>query len=359
LANTSAPVAPAADPKPAAKRETLSKAAEAYIEEMKARQAAGQISACHVRSQNERLAFALKGVDDKAIADLTDSDVTAMILRLASLPMKGKGYKNKKHKAKRISTTTAKNCLNTLRWFLVWADETDRWTAPKRTGKLFKQVRFKEESAEEVAEVPHFNLVQLKSLWKHADDRLRMWIALGLNCAFGPTELATLKRSEVRFGAQPHIQRRRQKSDVFAKWSLWPETVKLLKTQMEKSGELALLNEAGVPLIVESIERRSDSIGKSWGRLAKRAEVDGTFKLLRKTGATLIKRIAGLEVSEMMLAHIEGSEIGGAKMNRHYAGRDWDKLAEALGTMREQLVAAKVFDVEEDAAEEKSVAAAA
>jgi hypothetical protein len=39
----------------------------------------------------------------------------------------------------------------------------------------------------------------------------------------------------------------------------------------------------------------------------------------------------GLEVSEMYLAH---AEVG---MNKHYAGRDWDKLETALAVMGEQL----------------------
>jgi hypothetical protein len=346
-ASPDAPVNAAQAAKPDA--ETIKKAYTAYLDELKQRQVAGQISASHVRSQQDRLEFAFKGFDAaKPIAELSDQDVSTIVLRIASLPQKGKGNKHKRQPPKRISVTTAKNSLSTLRWFLVWADETDRWTAPRRLNKLFKQVRFKETLPGEDAEVPHFKLDQLTALWTTADDRLRTWIALGLNCAFGSMELATLKRSEIKLGTQPHIARHRQKSNVYGKWMLWPETVELLKANVERTGELALLSETGMPLVAESLDGRSDLIHKPWMRLAGRADVTGTFKLLRKTAAWMIKKIAGLETSEMMLAHIEGSASGTGKMNKHYAPRDWQKLADALLVMREKLLEAGVLKGDEE-----------
>src|SRR6202000_629220 len=109
------------------------------------------------RSQEDRIEFATKGFRDAAIAQLSDADVSEMILRIASLPQKAKGNGHKKPKAKQISTTTAKNCLNTLRYFLIWADETDRWTAPKRMNKLFRQVRFRPPQDLNDGEVAHFD----------------------------------------------------------------------------------------------------------------------------------------------------------------------------------------------------------
>lgn len=339
------PLAPA--PLTTANGETVEEACTAYVQEMKERQAAGQISAGHVRSQEKRLSFAFKGFGvAKPIADLSEQDVASAVLRIASLPQKGRGNGHKRTQPKRISVTTAKNSLNTLRWFLVWADETDRWTAPRRLNKLFRQVRFKEAAAEDEAEVPHFDLEQLAALWANADGRVRTWIALGLNCAFGSMELATLKRSEIRLGAHPHIARHRQKSNVYAKWALWPETVELLKAHAEKVGELAFVSESGQPLVVEALDGRTDSINKPWARLAKRSGVNGTFKLLRKTAAWMTKQAADLETSEMMLSHTEGATTGAGKMNRHYAGRDWHRLSEALRVVRDQLLAAGVLNVD-------------
>jgi integrase len=341
-ADAAEPVVPVAVATP--EGETVKKAIAAYIEEMKLRQAAGQISASHVRSQQDRLEFAFKGFQTtKRIAELTDQDVTTLVLRIASLPHRAKGHKQKTHRVQRISVTTAKNSLSTLRWFLVWADETDRWTAPRRLNKLFKQVRFQEAAADDEAEVPHFDLAQLSALWANADGRLRTWIALGLNCAFGSMELATLKRSEIRLGAQPHIARHRQKSNVYAKWALWPETVELLQAHAEKVGDLAFVSESGQPLVVEGLDGRTDSVHKPWARLAKRSGVSGTFKLLRKTAAWMTKQAADLETSEMMLSHTEGAMTGAGKMNRHYAGRDWQKLAATLLVVRNQLLAAGVL----------------
>jgi hypothetical protein len=164
-------------------------------------------------------------------------------------------------------------------------------------------------------------------------------------------ELATLKRSEIKLGSAPHIARHRQKSNVYGKWMLWPESVELLKANMETAGELALLSETRQPLVSETLDGRSDLIQKPWARLAKSADVTGTFKLLRKTAAWMVKRVADLETSEMMLAHTEGSSTNTGKMNKHYAGRDWQKLAGALRTMRDQLLAAGILKTEARAEE--------
>ena len=51
------------------------------------------------------------------------------------------------------------------------------------------------------------------------------------------------------------------------------------------------------------------------------------FKHLRKTGADMIRKSGGLEVSEAYLAHSEKT------LARVYSNRDFDKLAAALGTM--------------------------
>ena len=85
-------------------------------------------------------------------------------------------------------------------------------------------------------------------------------------------ELATLKRTEVKFGTHPQIARHRQKSNVYGKWALWPETAELLKANMEGAGELALLSETRQPLVSETLDGRSDLVQKPWARLAKRAD---------------------------------------------------------------------------------------
>ena len=56
------------------------------------------------------------------------------------------------------------------------------------------------------------------------------------------------------------------------------------------------------------------------------------FKFLRKTGADRIKKLGGLEVSEMYLSHAETNG-----MNRHYANRNWPQMHECLNLLREQL----------------------
>jgi integrase len=75
-------------------------------------------------------------------------------------------------------------------------------------------------------------------------------------------------------------------------------------------------------------------IGQAWRKLIKKAGVTHLgFRHLRKTGADMIRRIGGLEVSEAYLAHSEKT------LARVYSNRDFDKLADALGTMEAELAA--------------------
>lgn len=50
-----------------------------------------------------------------------------------------------------------------------------------------------------------------------------------------------------------------------------------------------------------------------------------------KTGADMIRKIGGLEISEAYLAHSEKT------LARVYSNRDFDKLADALGTIEAEL----------------------
>ena len=326
---------------------TIRQAADDYIAMMMGRAESGQITLHHAKSQRDRLNRALECLPpNRPMASIGEAMLAAAIATLCKRP-KAKsrtmpGGRKVKERGQ-ISSLWAMAQIKTLRWFLSWADESALWTKPRRFARLFKVKPMqsdaeKQRTLENIInpEAAFLSFDELKSLWNAAKGPHRLWMALALNCGFCIAELASLRTWEVKglHSSNPHIERIRRKSGVYSKWSLWPETVDLLKTWMADghAESLALLTRDGKPLLEDTKENRRNAVRPSWAYVMQQAKVTGTFKLLRKTGARMAKAIGGLEVSEMYLSHAEPG------LNKHYAGRRWDKLAEALATMHGQLL---------------------
>jgi integrase len=124
---------------------------------------------------------------------------------------------------------------------------------------------------------------------------------------------------------------------------LWGVTADLLERRLgwtpKNAEDYALLTRNGQPYVSYGNGNRTDVIGQAWTKLVKKAGVTKLgFRYLRKTGADMIRKIGGLEVSEAYLAHSEKT------LARFYSNRDFDKLADALGIMETKLAA--VFALE-------------
>ena len=150
-------------------------------------------------------------------------------------------------------------------------------------------------------------------------------------------EISTLRTWEINLEADPkHIARHRRKTEVYGSWVLWDVTADLLERRLpwtpKNKEEYALLTRNGNPFVNYGSGHRTDVIGQAWQKLIKKADVTKLgFKYLRKTGADMIRKIGGLEVSEAYLAHSEKT------LARVYSNRDFDKLADALGIMETEL----------------------
>ena len=76
-------------------------------------------------------------------------------------------------------------------------------------------------------------------------------------------------------------------------------------------------------------------MGLVWQKLVKKAGVTSlSFKYLRKTGADMIRKIGGRDVSEVYLAHSEPA------LSQAYTNRDFDKLSASLHALQQQLARA-------------------
>lgn len=333
---------------------TVAECRDGYLAEHRERMEGRQMTRETYQSLSDRTRVALERLPsnlqiiDRPIRTLGESDLRKVILYWTALPV-GKvanqakrpttgewvGYKwrknqpkrTKRSEGKRIGPVYARELVLHLKAFLNWCHETERWDKPRRFDRLFK-LKFNIERGEP----EKFTVDELGKLYAACkSDRHRLWIMLGLNCGFDRTGLATLEWSMVK-GLDTDcvtIERPRHKTKVYSRHVLWDETVRLLRAVKTVGARgLVCLTERGEPLI----DFQRDGVHAAWRHLTVNAGVRHlSYGKLRKTGAWMTKRIGGLEVSEMYLAHVERG------MNKHYAGRDWDKLDAALKIMRVEI----------------------
>jgi len=271
---------------------------------------------------------------DRALASIGHDQLTRLVSKLAGRP-------KSTTTGKKIAAQTAINLIAAARQFFYWLRDSGRWGEPRGFERIFRVNRrallTNRERKQAAQGVDVFTVDELKKLWKAANEQNRLFICLGTNCGFAQMEIATLRTWEIDLEADPkRIARHRRKTEVYGSWVLWDVTADLLARRLERTPrnaeEYALLTRNGKPYVRYTNGNRTDAIGQAWQKLVKKAGVTRLgFKHLRKTGADMIRRIGGLEVSEAYLAHSEKT------LARVYSNRDFDKLAEALEKMEAEL----------------------
>ena len=206
-----------------------------------------------------------------------------------------------------------------------------------------------------------YTLGEIETLWKRANDRLRCWIALALNCGFGQKDISDLCCNEIDWQGG-YIVRERSKTGVKAKHKLWAITLQLLKQEMEPGAsgtdrvfltKPELNTEANnhkekYPLLRKGLRSNgkywmSDAIKSAFWRIQVATGINGGrgFYCFRKTGATLIEEIDPA-ATEMYLSHAEHG------MKQPYAARNWGRLEKALLQLEQRLsTALKLSNVKE------------
>jgi hypothetical protein len=254
------------------------------------------------------------------------------------------GRPKSKTTKKQISISTAKHGIAAIRQFCYWMDATGKWKPAGRLESLFKiktkSLMTNAERKQQAGGVQTFTVDDLKKLYGAANEQGKLFLLLGLNCGFAQSEISSLTNWEIKLHTdQPRIERHRRKTEVFGAWPLWDETVKLLKRRMKKTpknvDELAILTRNGTSLVSYGGDKnqRSDAIGQVWTKLLKKVpDVQQLpFRFLRKTGADMIRKIAGRDTSEAFLAH---ADTGIAKL---YTNADFEKVAQAVMRLRTEL----------------------
>jgi hypothetical protein len=224
-------------------------------------------------------------------------------------------------------TLSVSTCRNTLQkgWgFFKWLDKQKRfgWRLP--ADLMRRKVRIEVTQAEQAARIrpKTFTVAELAILYQHATAAERCLMLLGLNCAFAAREIGTLQVAEIHLSSEhPHyhktgdwVFRTRKKSGVYGEWWLWKETVEAVKylsrIRPRSPHTELLLTRNGNPVWTPTANGNPNRfVANAWAKLLRRVRKDHPefpalgFKYLRKTSATLVRRIAGGEAASMFLSH--------------------------------------------------------
>ncbi|UUO06936.1 site-specific integrase [Blastopirellula sp. J2-11] len=203
-------------------------------------------------------------------------------------------------------------------------------------------------------EIETYDKSELKTLFnrmEESDDDLRLYVLLMLNCGFTQKDVADLRREEVDLEAGT-ISRKRSKTDhhentPLVVYPLWEETLSLLRSQIQTSGDLALLNRNGKPLRSESISKDeklgvTDNIGLRFRRFKKRlvdAEgekkvvIDKPLKAMRSTAASKL----GEHESYSRFAQYFLGHSAKTVADKHYVKPAQGVFCEAIAWLRTEL----------------------
>lgn len=326
---------------------TVDDMANLYLGEILARAEIGQVSWSHYRTTMQRMQWVLRAIGGhRRFSEIGERELRDATLFLGKRPLT-RLRPHQTQPCKPMSTVSVKAIINLMRSLCVFAEETTDggWRRPARFNRI---VKLKPERMATVAdrrraapmvktrEVSHFTIEELSLIWKSASERERLYLLLGLNCGFTSNDISELRTFETRLeGDQPLIHRMRPKTGVEAKWSLWPETTAMLLKHHapQNPDQRVVMTTRNNKLVSVTRSWRRDAINQVWLPLVK--STDGVrplgFRFLRKTSADAMKRIGGLEVSEMFLAHQEPG------LNKAYANRDWPRMHRALCEYRNTL----------------------
>ena len=254
-----------------------------------------------------------------------------------------------------ISRSYAMDCLKTLKHFVRFL--VDDFGAiehlPKNFGKLFIEVPITSVETFDVATIHQLlrggrlDEKPLSQSQAEADERLRLYFLLMLNCGFYQIDCAELRQSQVDW-SNGRITRKRTKLEnsggnvPTVTYQLWEETFSLLFQHRSSDPQRVLVNRNGKPCVTKNIagRGRNDSIKSAFNRFQKRLKLDCLpMKHLRKTTASIIASKFGEDVSTLFLADAPTSTAG-----KHYIAIDDERLDDPLKYAREKLQIAKILN---------------
>jgi integrase len=186
--------------------------------------------------------------------------------------------------------------------------------------------------------IPTYPLPQVRKALARLQPRQRLYGLLALNCGCNNVDIGQLRKDQVDREAGTLTRRRVKTGDnpqvPTVTYSLWPETLALLKNHWSAHPELALTSKDNTPLWTASVEGdrtpRKDLILKQW----QKAKPGIPLKALRSISATLLE---SHETYGRYVPHFLGHSPKTIAA-RHYAAPSQGLFDEALRWLHDQLL---------------------
>ncbi|MDO8943727.1 MAG: tyrosine-type recombinase/integrase, partial [Desulfobacterales bacterium] len=222
-----------------------------------------------------------------------------------------------KYRAKLIRAGYKPRTINlkfaAVRALFHWAEDNDviekgpNLRAVKRVNVTKRKQR--DERRTEAEKRQTFTPEEIRRLLEHAEVQMRAMIWLGLNCAFGNTDVAELRWDDLDL-EKGQVSLPRGKTGVRRNLTLWPETLAALR-EVPRQGPLVFYTKTGKPWVrlPEGSQRRVDRIVETFAVLLRRAGIDvqkGTgFYTLRRTAATIAAQSGDVFAVQGLLGHTD------------------------------------------------------
>jgi integrase len=185
-----------------------------------------------------------------------------------------------------------------------------------------------------------FTPEQISALLAVATPKMSAMICLGLNCGFGPMDIARLKWANLDLD-RGRVVYPRCKTGVDRDLSLWPDTVRALR-QLPVHGEYVFYTRCGTSFDPEN--GRGPCITAGFNRCAERAGIElpagASFYSLRRTGATVLAQTGDVFSVQAFLGHVSLTEAATYVKQHALRGQTDKALSHLVGWLQGQAMAA-------------------
>ncbi|MFH5805544.1 tyrosine-type recombinase/integrase [Alienimonas sp. DA493] len=216
--------------------------------------------------------------------------------------------------------------IATIRGVFKWAFENEFLDRPVNFGTEFKPPRkaamrkARREAGERMVEAHEFRDL-LKEAYYRGDVRTRAVLLLGMNCAYGPTDVATLNKSHLDL-ENGWAEYPRPKTQADRKAALWPETVEALRETIKDrprpvdpvDDDAVFLSHSGRRLVQAVVTERqtvntNNRVSSGFRELADAAGIYRpglSFYGLRRAFRTVADELLDHPTADLVMGHASG-----------------------------------------------------
>jgi len=201
----------------------------------------------------------------------------------------------------------------------------------------FKKPSGKALSKERGDTVKMFQPEEIRLLLEHAVPNMKAIILLGINCGYGPQDIAEMTLGNLDL-AGGWLTQLRSKTGKPRRAPLWPETVKALRVVLEgrletmKAGDRVFLSKTGQPLNGVTVSRKKAQDGKDVA-VAKVNPISSDFLEFRRT-----QKITGRDKSIYVLRHTFKTIALNATLNEYAVDRIMGHLKKSVPAIYMQMI---------------------